>query len=213
MKTLNTLNTQLVKVLSQALPNISLDWRQSLVLEKLTFQQQTYAQNLPIAALEQLDLAALLRVTDQNWYDLSQKLNFSKDVRNWLKEAQTIRNRWAHAPAGGLPDEVYYRDLDTLERLMQAFGADNGTLETINQEKKHLLRKLADAESKAEPPKTETSSPETFQLGTVVRLKADLNKIGAIIGALTGGDTETRYQVFSGSRYFCESLLGASQPQ
>ena len=198
MKTavLNVLTNQLILVLKDSLPKISTSWWTLLVIEKLTFQQQSFARQYSPDTLEQLDLAALLRVVDQNWYDLAQTLNLNKDARNWLKEAQTIRNRWAHAPAGGLPDEVYYRDLDTIVRLLQAFGANNNTLEIISQEKKHLLRKLAEVGSKAESPKTGTSSPEVLQLGTVVRLKADPNKTGAIIGVSTGGDTETRYQVF-----------------
>ena len=46
------------------------------------------------------------------------------ETRNWLKEAQTIRNRWAHLPPGGLNPEDRYRDLDTVGRLMTALGAD-----------------------------------------------------------------------------------------
>lgn len=71
--------------------------------------------------------------------DIANHCNFSKDARNWLKEAQSIRNRWAHAPAGGLPDDVCYRDIDTIERLLQAFGADSDTLDPISQEKKKPL--------------------------------------------------------------------------
>ena len=193
---INILTHQLILVLKDTLPKISIAWWTSLVIEKLTFQQQSFATQYHTNSLEQLDLAALLRVTDQNWYDLTQKLNLNKDARNWLKEAQTIRNRWAHAPAGGLPDEVYYRDLDTIERLLQAFDANTGTLETINQEKKNLLRKLAETENKTESPKTNESNLEMFQPGTVVCLKADPNKTGAVIGMSSSSDTETRYQVF-----------------
>ncbi len=57
-------------------------------MEKLTFQQQAFARQYNPDALEQLDLAALLRVVDQNWYELTQKLNLNKEARNWLKEAK-----------------------------------------------------------------------------------------------------------------------------
>jgi len=106
MDILSTLNRQLNAVLNQSLPQIDPNWWHTLVLEKLTFQQKSFAQNLSSNALDQLDLSALLRVIDQNWYDIANHCNFGKDARNWLKEAQSIRNRWAHAPVGGLPDDV-----------------------------------------------------------------------------------------------------------
>ncbi len=96
MDILSLLNVQLNAVLRQLLPQIESDWWHLLVLEKLTYQQQSFAQKLPNNALEQLDLSALLRVIDQNWYELAELCHFSKDARNWLKEAQSIRNRWAH---------------------------------------------------------------------------------------------------------------------
>lgn len=126
---LNTLTDQLISVLSNALPKISNSWWESLVVDGLTFQQRSQAKQNNLHTLEQLDLAALLWVVDQNWYELSQQLNLDKSARNWLKEAQTIRNRWAHAPAGGLNDETRYRDLDTIERLLQAFGAKSRCFE------------------------------------------------------------------------------------
>ena len=71
MEILSHLNRQLNAVLVQSLPQIDPDWWQSLVLEKLTFQQKTFAENLPLNALDQLDLSALLRqlvaVFYRNW--------------------------------------------------------------------------------------------------------------------------------------------------
>jgi hypothetical protein len=124
---LAALTQQLADTLNNALQKLSPNWWQIHVIDKLTFQQQNFARNLPPKALKQLDLAALLRVADQNWFELSQQANLNKDARNWLKEAMTIRNRWAHVPAGGLDENTQYRDLDTLERLLQAFGASADT--------------------------------------------------------------------------------------
>ncbi len=195
MEILSTLNRQLNIVLNQSLPQIESNWWKSLVLEKLTFQQKSFAQNLPTNALDQLDLSALLRVTDQNWYDISNQYNFGKDARNWLKEAQSIRNRWAHAPAGGLPDDVSYRDIDTIERLLQVFDADSETLDQVNQCKKILLHKLAALELPVQTPNTDSPILGIFNPGELVHLKADPTKTGAVIAVLTG-DPENRYQVF-----------------
>jgi ATP-dependent helicase HepA len=141
-------------------------------------------------------LAALLRVADQNWYDIANQGGFDREARNWLKEAQTIRNRWAHAPSAGLPDDMHYRDIDTIERLLQALGADSHTLERIKQEKQNLLSRLIyqqkiQYEAASEP----ISSTSGYKPGDMVRLKADPSKTGAITSALCG-EAENRYQVF-----------------
>jgi hypothetical protein len=69
MEILSLLNEQLVKLLEPVMPALDPDWWRSLVLDKLTYQQKTFASSLPSQALERLDLASLLRVADQNWYD------------------------------------------------------------------------------------------------------------------------------------------------
>jgi ERCC4-related helicase len=198
MDILSLLNVQLNAVLRQLLPQIESDWWHLLVLEKLTYQQQSFAQKLPNNALEQLDLSALLRVIDQNWYELAELCHFSKDARNWLKEAQSIRNRWAHAPAGGLPDEIIYRDIDTIDRLLQVLGAETETLDKVSQHKRHILKKIAlaevDATDQYHSPEV-TENQHVFKVGDVVCLKVDTNKTGAIIIVLPT-DPENRYQVF-----------------
>ena len=90
---LPVLTRQLVSILKELLPKLSQDWWKSLVLEKLTFQQQAFVREHRQQSLDQLDFAALLRVADQNWHDLSRLANLHKDARNWLKEAMSIRNR------------------------------------------------------------------------------------------------------------------------
>ncbi|WP_255188120.1 DEAD/DEAH box helicase [Methylomonas rapida] len=196
MDIFSLLNQQLVKLLTTKLPALKSDWWKSLVLDKLTYQQKTFAVSLPPQALERLDLAALLRIADQNWYDIANQGGFNREARNWLKEAQTIRNRWAHAPAEGLPDDMCYRDVDTIERLLQVFGADSQTLNRVKQEKQHLLNRLANhKKAPVEPPLEPISISCSYKPGDMVRLKAEPSKTGAITAVLNG-DVENRYQVF-----------------
>ena len=105
-RVLNSLAHQLTSILSIWMSENTNNCWQSVVIDKLTFQQQAYAKSHEIQSFDQLDLAALLRVVDQNWFELSQYLNLARDDRNWLKEVQSIRNRWAHAPVGGLEVEI-----------------------------------------------------------------------------------------------------------
>lgn len=195
MEILNLLNLQLVAILSKLLAGMDQNWWQTLVLDKLTFQQKAYAQNLPTNGINQLDLSGLLRIADQNWYEISNLLNVNKDARHWLKEAQSIRNRWAHAPASGLPDDICYRDIDTIERLSQALGADLGTLELIGKEKKSLLLKIALTEAAPQNPNVALEGHDKFNRGDIVRLKGDTTKTGAVTGVLKS-EHENRYQVF-----------------
>jgi len=196
MEAFNLFNQQLLKVLCTVLPAIDEDWWNSLVLEKLTYTQKTFASSIPPQALELLDLAALIRITDQNWNCIASKSGFNREARNWLKEAQTIQNRWAHAPAEGLPEDIRYRDVDTIERLLQAFDADSQTLDRIKQEKQHLLNRLANRENApAQKMPRLTSTNNGYKPGDMVRLKADPSKTGVITTVLSG-DAENRYQVF-----------------
>ncbi|MDD5034680.1 MAG: SNF2-related protein [Methylococcaceae bacterium] len=208
---LTALTQQLVDMLNNTLPKLSSSWWQTHVIDKLTFQQQNFVRNLPPKALNQLDLAALLRIVDQNWFELSQQASLSKDARNWLKEAMTIRNRWAHVPAGGLDDDTHYRDLDTLERLLHTFGASADILEILRQHKKTLLAQFA-ADTGNMPQALQKAPAGQFSLGTVVRLKAHPATTGAIITHLPS-TPEDRYQVFhdgSTTTYYASQIETAS---
>jgi len=59
------------------------------VLDKLSFQQKRRVEQKGIVSLSSLDLAALLRVLDQNWYKISMKMNLSSEARHFVKEMQT----------------------------------------------------------------------------------------------------------------------------
>ena len=66
----------LTRFLDTHLPDLSEDWWPKHVVDRLTFQQQRMVQERGYCKLAQLDFAALLRVVDQNWYELSAKLRF-----------------------------------------------------------------------------------------------------------------------------------------
>ncbi len=135
-------------------------------------------------------------MVDQNWYELSQQLNLDKSARNWLKEAQTIRNRWAHAPAGGLDTETQYRDLDTIERLLKAFVANQDALNNLREAKNTLLKTLNEGKSTIAQSQPKNADSETlFQTGDIVRLKAQPTKTGAVISS-SPNKPENSYTIF-----------------
>jgi ATP-dependent helicase HepA len=95
--------TELEGFLSAHLPKLTGDWWQKHVIDCLSFQQQRHAQERGCTSLRDLDFAALLRVLDQNWFELSSALFLPKEARNWIKELQTVRNKWAHQSAQDVP--------------------------------------------------------------------------------------------------------------
>ena len=182
-------------VLARELPKQRNDWWQALVFGRLTFQQQAHAEQNKAASLDQLDLAALLRILNENWYDLARPLDLGPQVRNWLKEAQSIRNRWAHAPVGGIDKESHYRDLDTLERLQVALGALADDVAELRDRKRELMTELVGHKGPADEMSMLAVVSAQFKLGDIVNLKADSSVTGAVVAYLSG-DPEDRFQVF-----------------
>lgn len=199
----------LLTTLKSLLPKIKDDWWNTLVLDNLSFQQQNYAKQKNYTKLEDLDLAALIRIFDQNWYELSQHIKLDFQVRTWLKESQSIRNRWAHAPAGGIEDETYYRDIDTIGLFSSALNADQQFLDLIQKSKQSLLKKLNKengALSNSQHNVLKSEGP--FAVGNIVRLKARQTITGAIVAKLNS-EEDPSYQVFQDGRistYFASQL-------
>ena len=76
--------------LERALPSLFEDWWKQAVLPTLSSEQRRRMEQRPTGSLGALDLAALLRVFDQNWYQLSTSLGLTKEARHSVKEMQTI---------------------------------------------------------------------------------------------------------------------------
>jgi len=219
---LSTFTDELRNLLKVWLPQLSVDWWKRYVLDVLTYQQQERVKQSRIVDLSGLDLAALLRVLDQNWFELSPRFNWPKEGRNWLKEAQTIRNRWAHAPSGDAEPYDAYRDADTIERLAKMFIVGDAAQTKISLYKQQQLTRLSPqpAETPTLPPVVtpihevpQVSEPilaatlpqiavaqNAFLPGQLVRLKSDLNKIFSILPILLNSGSERRYQVFADNK-------------
>lgn len=215
---LSSFTHELRNLLNAWLPQLSLDWWNRHVLEILTYQQQERVKQSRIDNLSGLDLAALLRVIDQNWFELSSRFSWPKEGRNWLKEAQTIRNRWAHVtPAETEPNDVY-RDADTLERLAKMLAASDMVQTQIATYKQQQLAHLSPqvvlpthtASAVVETPLSDmpidTAIPQSgfiqdgFSPGQLVRLKSQRDKVFPILSILQNASGERRYTVFENNR-------------
>jgi len=209
--------TELERFLSAQLPKLREDWWQKHVIDRLTFQQQRHAQERSYTSLRSLDFAALLRVLDQNWFELSGVLSLRKEARNWVKELQTVRNKWAHQSTQNVPPSEIYRDADTLGRVLQILGAAPEVLASVEAAKSEALAHLAGTRpsepthSTIVPPADEVNSKaETvsenaaaaprptslFAVGDLVALRSNPAVVIPIIEVLEASTHERRYRVF-----------------
>lgn len=222
--------SEVARFLSKKLPSVSPDWWQKHVVERLSFQQQRMVLERGHKDLTQLDFAALLRVFDQNWYELSNAFGLPREGRTWLKELQTVRNKWAHLSAEAMPYSEVYRDADTLGRLLLLIDASQTSLEAVEARKSAAVLAMANPKSIfPDAPAAEvvtlvaSKSPvgmerlsknilphptPLFRIGDIVSLKSDRAIIAPIIEIIPSGP-ECRYRVFqnNGKATYYESQL------
>lgn len=216
---LNSAALSISKWLEEKLPNLDDNWWNRHVFARLTFQQQRLVNDRKIESLQDLDLAGVLRVLDQNWHEISAIEPLPREARTWVKELQSVRNRWSHAPASGVPDEDAFRDADTLIRILEIVGAEKSVIDNVTSFRTALLAKMSnngDGEISPsaiqKPPAISIEKSEIaalFQVGQLVSLKSNPAIVFPILEVLQGTGAETRYRVFeSGSkRTYYESQL------
>lgn len=191
---------QLALFLEKVLPSLHEGWWKQLVVNNLSIQQQRRIEQQRIGSLSALDLAALLRVFDQNWYQLSTKLALPSESRHFVKEMQTVRNRWAHSGTEGFPVDDVYRDLDTLQRFATVIEADESLIQKVRDTKTSLLAMEMPSSHhggsiEQQPSKDQKGQGFEFEPGQIVYLKSNPNIRGAIVTVLPG-KPENRYKVF-----------------
>jgi len=217
----------IVHWLESKLPALSSNWWTEQVVNRLTFQQQRLLEERRIQNLKGLDLAAVLRVFDQNWSELAGVEPLPRDARNWLKELQSVRNRWAHAPAGGLSPTDSFRDADTLRRMLEVVGASSELLDEVERFKQQMLTRLAPSvvESPKPAPQVVAAAPSApqppttskrFSVGQLLCLRSNPSAVFPVLEVLAGTGGETRYRVFeSGAKqvYYESQLQALEEPE
>jgi superfamily II DNA or RNA helicase len=199
---LATIAVILRRALNRELPNLGPDWWSQGVLAKLSYQQRAQADGQGWSTLDDLDVAALLRIVDQNW-DLLRRRDLVKwDDRNWLKEASSVRNRHSHDAPGREPSaERVYRDIDTLALLAHAFDPQSIEAEQLERARAETLASLAspslnsgdETAVAAEIPVAVGVAP-----GAMIRVKARPELTG-VITHIDNSSSQARLTVFHGS--------------
>jgi superfamily II DNA or RNA helicase len=190
----------LADYLQNVLPLLGENWWSQSVLGSLSYHQLRRLEQDETQELSALDLAALLRVLDQNWYQISMKKNLTNENRHYIKEMQTIRNRWAHATSQGFPAEDIYRDLDTMQRFSIMLKASEELVQKIRSNKTTLLSSNSEILSnKTEPARTMVDDKKDqsalFTQGQIVALRTDPSRRGAVVEILPN-EKENRYKLY-----------------
>ncbi|MDR7086836.1 ERCC4-related helicase [Aeromicrobium panaciterrae] len=208
------LGTVIRDFLAENLPKMGPDWWDRGVIGALSFPQRSTARDRDWASLADLDFAALLRVLDQNWEFFRGRKFVSYDARNWVKEASSIRNRWAHQAPGHEPaPSLVYRDIDTLALLATELHADAAGTQALSEARVSASKDLAPSDTTtAQPP--EYVQPHGLAPGSKVRLKARPDVIGAVL-SISDSPGERRVGVFHGQvtqTYFESQLELVEEP-
>ncbi|MDY0151077.1 MAG: helicase-related protein [Candidatus Cloacimonas sp.] len=205
--TLNLATVEIMTFLEVKLPTLSDNWWEDMVLAVLNPRQKEILLRSKEKSLTCLDLAALLRIFDQNWSRISAHKGYESEQRHYLKEMQSIRNRWAHKSSNPSRADDIYRDLDTTQRFLKMIDADIKLIEDI-QLKKHEI--INGSSQEHQNSSTDETAPKGFQLGQIVRLKSYTDKHYAVVSILSS-EPENRIDVFGegGAQSFYESQLEA----
>lgn len=212
---LNESAPSLRQLLTDALPRVSPDWWNTCVLRNLTEQQSRVVRQKGVISLDGLDFAALLRVFDANYFDLANASDFPRETRNWLKELQQVRNRWAHHTGNEERPDDLFRDLDTLERFLGAIGAESSLITSVRSRKAAMLRGSAQSVPAA-PAFPAAPAPTTeFHQTQIVRQKSSPAKSGPVLRVMPGAP-QNRYEVFMDGRaqtFYADQLEATKQAQ
>jgi len=186
------LNQQMGGWLEKKLPKITDDWWQDLVFNNLSpLQRETVLRN-DIHEIKGLDLAALLRVLDRNWFVITSTFFINNKERGNIRTMQEIRNTWAHITPNDISKARVIDDVNVIIALMQAFDAsmkDTRDMENfifdVEEDKDIHAAAAKEPVKEAAPVKENNNSddqPEGIAIGSIVVLVSDPSVIGAVIG-------------------------------
>ena len=127
------LTSQLSGWLSCRLPKMTENWWQELVINNLSPLQQDKVLSNHIHEVSGLDLEALLRIIDRNWFTITSMFFIDNRERANIKRMMEVRNTWAHITSEEITKEKVISDIDALMAVMQAFDASSKDTQEIEK--------------------------------------------------------------------------------
>lgn len=194
---LKKITTYLQAFLNTYLPTISDNWWVECVLKELSMQQQNEIDARHISSLNNLDLAALLRVFEKNWGIISFKATLKRNGLSKIHELKEIRNKYAHSDGTEPEIDAVLKDLFIIEDFLNLIGVSDSTMSQIHTYKDEIMFEKYRNSNKVESLAViEPASPATkFKSGDIVYQKSRPEIKGAVIAVIENA-TENRYTVF-----------------
>lgn len=118
--------------LEQILPRTSPDWWTDSVLDNLSASQRETALLKGYQKLEDLDLAALLRIADGCWTIITQYANRPGSERDCIRDMMRVRNNWAHCSETLPGKDAILADLITLRGFYEQRGCDSEIIHSVD---------------------------------------------------------------------------------
>ena len=100
--------------LSVMLPKSGEDWWAECVLSNLSYPQRELIEKKGLSKLEELDLAALLRVANKSWYTMRGYAYLPTSERECIRDMIGVRNNWAHVSAELPGKDTIVSDIECL---------------------------------------------------------------------------------------------------
>ena len=114
--------------LRKKLPKLTDNWWDDLVFQNLSTLQREQVTEKNIRELGGLDLAALLRIFDRNWFVITGSFFVNNRERQYIREMMEVRNSWAHITGADISKEKVIHDVDVIIELMDAFDAKSSEI-------------------------------------------------------------------------------------
>ncbi len=100
-------------------------WWDEFVYPVLSYQQTQLVNRNNINSLQKLDLAALLRIFDKNWYFVTKNSSIDGGERNYVKSLQQIRNKFAHLANDSLSNNETLECINTISNFTKIISCQN----------------------------------------------------------------------------------------
>jgi hypothetical protein len=189
----------LAKWLDKYLPQGSDRW-EKFVLSKLSDTQRNFVFQHGRTKLEELDLSALLRIADRNFYVISQKYFLNYSEKDCLEKMFGVRNRWAHISTEPIQHSQIISDLETIKFFFGQIEIDrqlvNEFLLFVNAIKNEgITNEPVSVEKTKIVLKQKIDTPKEITVNSIIHLTSDPAKRGMVQSVSKIGDTK-KYQVF-----------------
>lgn len=185
--------------LDKKLPRLSDDWWNDCVLDKLSDNQRMIAEEKSFSSIFDFDLAALLRLTDRNWYALREITFLPTKERECVRRMISVRNNWAHCAGTLQGKDSIISDVNTILEFLGQLNCDMHLIRELEcflyeiensslEDNSSLTKKVQDIVKK-------DNSVEEIKVNDIVYVVAEPDKKGVVLSVQKVDDLN-KYQVF-----------------